>query len=134
MTVPLSHAPRHSDLAVALSANHTKIDATPASDAEKAELHALLGTLSNSPFWAYLIVNGGLNGDWTDYIINRYRDDRSITGIKRFFALPLQEATRQRDAVPASSPCSMGFWSAAISRRRMPGSLVQSPPHTMTSA
>lgn len=98
MTTLLSHAPRYPDLAAALSANHAKIDAAPASDAEKAELHALLDTLAGAPFWAYLIVNGGLNGDWTDYMINRYRDDRSIAGMERFFTLPLQEATRQRDA------------------------------------
>jgi SAM-dependent methyltransferase len=98
MTTLLSHAPRYLDLTAALSANHAKIDAAPASDAEKAGLHAFLGTLANSPFWAYLVVNGGLNGDWTDYIINRYRDDRSIAGMERFFSLPLQKATRQRDA------------------------------------
>src|ERR1700733_1223606 len=98
MTTLLSHAPRYLDLTAALSANHAKIDAAPASDAEKAGLHALLGTLANSAFWAYLVVNGGLNGDWTDYIINRYRDDRSIAGMERVFSLPLQEATRQRDA------------------------------------
>ena len=94
----LSHAPRYPDLAAALSANHAKIDATPVSDAEKAELRTLLDTLAGSPFWAYLIINGGLNGDWTDYLIHRYRDDRSIAGMERFFTLPLQEATRQRDA------------------------------------
>jgi 2-polyprenyl-3-methyl-5-hydroxy-6-metoxy-1,4-benzoquinol methylase len=98
MTKLLSHAPRYPDIAAALSANQAKIDASPASDAEKAERRALLGTLAGTPFWAYLIVNGGLNGDWTDYMIHRYRDDRSIAGLERFFTLPLQEATRQRDA------------------------------------
>lgn len=98
MTNLLSHAPRYPDVAAALNANQAKIDASPASDAEKAELRALLGTLAGAPFWAYLIVNGGLNGDWTDYMIHRYRDDRSIAGMERFFTLPLQEATRQRDA------------------------------------
>jgi hypothetical protein len=51
MTTLLSHAPRYPDLAAALSANHARIDATPVSDAEKAELRALLDTLAGAPFW-----------------------------------------------------------------------------------
>jgi SAM-dependent methyltransferase len=118
MTTLLSHAPRYSDLAAALRANHAKIDAAPWSDAEKAELRALIDTLAGSPFWAYLIVNGGLNGDWTDYMINRYRDDRSIAGMERFFTLPLQEATRQRDA----------HFRAALLRALTPGVRIASIP------
>ena len=66
MTTLLSHVPRYPDLAAALSANHAKINAASASEAEKAELRALIDTLAGAPFWAYLMVNGGRNGEWTD--------------------------------------------------------------------
>jgi hypothetical protein len=118
MTTLLSHAPRYPDLAAALGANRAKIDAAPTSDAEKAELHTLLDTLAGAPFWAYLIVNGGLNGAWTDYLIHRYRDDRSIAGMERFFTLPLQEATRQRDA----------HFRAALLAHLKPGDRIASVP------
>ena len=118
MTTLLSHAPRYPDLAAALSANHARIDATPVSDAEKAELCALLDTLAGEPFWAYLIVNGGLNGDWTDYMIHRYRDDRLIAGMERFFTLPLQEATRSAMRISGRRSSSTSSRAYALPRSR----------------
>jgi SAM-dependent methyltransferase len=118
MTNLLSHAPRFTDLQAALTANHAKIDAGRASDADKAMLHTLLDTLGRTPFWAYLIVNGGLNGDWTDYLIHRYRDDASIAGVEKFFELPLQIATRQRNE----------NFRAALIRTLKPGIAIASVP------
>ena len=94
----ISHAARYPDLPTALTTLHAKIAASDASETDKAEQHALLDTLARSEFWTYLLLNGGLNGDWTDYLINRYQHDPAIAGLEHLFALPLQTATRERNA------------------------------------
>ncbi len=93
----ISHAARYPDLSTALSTLHAKIEASSESESDKAGLHALLDDLARAEFWTYLLLNGGLNGDWTDYLINRYQDDPKIAGLERLFTLPLQTATRERN-------------------------------------
>ena len=97
MTRIASHGQRYPESASAERALREKIDQSAGPDDQKVFLHRMVDEALKSGFWSYLLLNGGLNGYWTDYLVHKHYLQDGVARI--YHELPIQKATQQRNQI-----------------------------------
>lgn len=99
MTQIASHRQRYPDLATAERTLRARIDASAAPADRQAFMHRALDDVLKSGLWSYMLMHGGLNGYWTDYIVHkRYLQTQDHIDVK-YYELPVPLATQQRNRI-----------------------------------